>query len=576
MSKFISPVDLNILGHGFVAVAQEMAAALVRSAFSSIVREAKDCSTCLLDSQGKLVAQSHRIPIHMNSLSAAFSWIADHHDVEGIQPGEAFITNDPYRLGQHANDIILFTPVFFEDEVAGFAGSLVHHLDIGGGAAAVNLASVDVFGEGLLIPSLKISLETDLNGGILEQILFANVRSPQDMAGDLAAQVAANNVGERRLRDMVRRYGLEVIHRAMEDIQHYSERILRRAILDLPDGDYHATTFLDDDGVSDEPVQICVLLSTEGNNITVDLTGTAEQTVGAINAPFASTMSSIYSFVATHFLQDPTFINEGCYRPVTIVAPEGSLLNPRHPAPIYGRVIAVNRLYSGLKEALAKVAPDKVLAAGFDSPCQYSMSHMSTEGYRVMSGTLWGGWGAGPEADGPDALCSHLSNSSNLPVEYEEQEFDFLRLEGYELVPDSGGSGQFRGGLGMRRSYRILRSDVLFSAVADRFRLAAPGLHGGQPGGTGRFLIFREDKEITLGPKSTNVRLHGGDVLVLEMGGGGGRGDPKEREHDRVVSDLVERKVSFESALSDYGLTAEQVRLIQDTFYDELGVADGL
>ncbi|RIK39383.1 MAG: methylhydantoinase, partial [Chloroflexi bacterium] len=294
----VDPAAFTIISQGLASIAQEMGEQLVRSAYSTIIREARDCSTSLLDADGRVIAQAQFCPIHMNSFSTVFEAFAAKYDVRALRPGEALLTNDPYSGGQHLNDFVLFTPIFSEDDLIAFSASIGHHLDVGGGAAGPNAAAGDIFSEGLRIPLLKLNLERDLGSGILEEMIRANVRPPNLVMGDVYAQVAANRTGETRLLELVERFGLGRVLEAARAVQDYSERLARAAIAAIPDGAYEAEDFVDDNGFSDEPLRVAVRITVRGETMHLDFAGSAPQTRGIINSPLTSTISSALGAVA--------------------------------------------------------------------------------------------------------------------------------------------------------------------------------------------------------------------------------------------------------------------------------------
>jgi N-methylhydantoinase B len=540
-------VAFSVLSRALVAVCEEMSIAILRSAYSSIVREGRDCSTALLNSRGEVLAQAARIPIQMNSLSLAMEWFRDRGRLDGIQRDEILITNDPYCNGQHLNDIMIFAPVYAASDIVAYTGSVIHAVDLGGPAAAINTTAIDVYGEGLRIPGLRLHMR-DIEGGWFEELLRGNSRTPDDLMGDLHAQLAANRLGAKRYIELITKYGLDLLAEVSGDLMAYSERLVRNQIAQLEDGDYYGEDSFDTDGLTDTPRNIAVTLRVRGTEIIADFAGTDPQTPGPGNSPLAATHSGVYSFVAAYLLGDSTYVNQGCFVPVKALVPYGSLLNPKPPAPVLARTNAANRAYSALKRAFACVRPDSVLAGGQDCPCTFSLSHLGDGGYRVLTGTTMGGWGAAPDFDGQDGLSSQMSNATNLPVEYEEATFDFVRVLNFELIPDSGGHGRYRGGMAQRRTYLMLKDNVYFGAYTDRFRVPAWGLFGGEAGRTGAFTIIRTSGEsISLQPLASNVLLHAGDVLVMDMAGGGGYGDPALRDPALTARDIAEGRVTEQS-----------------------------
>jgi N-methylhydantoinase B len=553
MTARIDQATFNIVSHGLHAIAQEMGERLVRSAHSTIIREARDASTSLLDGRGRIVAQAQFCPIHMNSFGKVFEAFAKRHDLATIKPGEGLITNDPYSGAQHLNDIFVFTPVFHAGRLIAFSASLGHHIDIGGGAAGPNTRAPDVYAEGLRIPLLRFDLEKDLGEGMLEQLIRINVRPPDQVMGDLYAQLAANHTGKVRFIEMLERFGEATVVAAAEELQDYSERLAREAIAAIPDGVYQGEDFVDDNGFTDEPLKVAVKVTVKGDSLAVDLSGSSAQTKGIINSPIASTVSAVYGALALLLGGGAIPVNDGLYRPIRDVhVPYGSFLNPSLPVPVRARNSACNRIYNAIMLALAPAVPHKVLTSGHDTTNAIGMGHMGADGYRVYMEVAGGGWGACAEADGADVVDCGIANCSNVPVESIEKDFPFMRIEEYALRRGSAGAGKRRGGLGVRRVYRILADDVAFNCYSDRFRFEPWGLLGGKAGSRSRFLVERGGETIALQSK-VNITLRKGDRLIIETAGGGGYGRPRERERGLVAEDATNGLISAQEAAEVYG-----------------------
>lgn len=546
----IDPSTFAVVSQGLASIAQEMGEKLVRSAFSTIIREARDCSTSLLDRDGRVVAQAQFCPIHMNSFTKVFEAFARRHDLSSLRPGEALLTNDPYSGGQHLNDFVLFTPIFFGDELIAFGASIGHHIDVGGGAAGPNAGATDVYSEGIRLPLLRFDLERDLGDGLLEQMIRANVRPPDLVLGDVYAQIAANKVGETRLLELVARHGAATVGAVAAAVQDYSERLARRAIAAIPDGVYTAEDFVDDNGYTDEPLRVAVTITVAGDAMRIDFAGSAPQTRGIVNSPLTSTISSAYGAIAL-LLGGTIPVNDGLYRPVEIDVPLGSFLNPSRPLPVRARNNPCSRVYNAIMLAMALVLPDRVLTSGHDTTNAVGMGHLGEDGYRVYMEVVGGGWGACAEADGDDVVDCPLANCSNIPIESLETEYPFLQIEEYGLNRGSAGAGRHRGGLGVRRVYRVLDDGVALNCYSDRFRVRPWGLFGGQPGKSTRYLVERDGEQIAI-PSKANVSLRKGDRLIIETAGGGGYGPPEERDPCAVAEDVANGYLTEEEARAIY------------------------
>lgn len=558
MMTKIDPADFNIVSGAFKSIAQEMCDILLLSAYSSIVREAKDCSTCVMDAAARNVAQAEAIPIHMNSLAAAVPHIRAKYDLETVGPTDAFITNNPYENGQHLNDIIFLLPVFHEGRLAAFTGSICHQLEVGGAVAGSNADATELYQEGLIIPTMRIDTERDLNGGIVEQFIGANVRLPDTILGDFRAQVSAVLRGRELLQSLFDRHGLELASACMAELQDYSERMLRATIAALPDGEFFGEDSLDGRTLDSPQPVIRARVVIDGDQALVDLSETDDQISWPVNAPVASTHSAVLTvFGQLAGAGVPT--NDGIYRPIEIVTRKGSLLDPRHPAPVRGRMSSAYRTASAVKRALANAAPEQFSAAGGDTTNAVTMSRRSPGGgYEMFGEIVMGGNGAGPSNDGAEVVAQMLSNTGNTPVEAIEMDLDFVRIAEYALIADSGGAGRHRGGLGVRRVYDILDDDVLISTNSDRHNTAPWGLAGGNDGSLAAFTVIRNGEAMRV-PAASNIRCGKGDRFVIEIPGGGGYGDPRTRDPAAIREDLRCGRVSAAAAREIYGVSASEV-----------------
>lgn len=534
----VDPVDQAVITQGVIAAAKEMGVKLVRSAYSPVVREANDCSAALLDRHGNVVAQAELIPMQLGPIGTTFQPCAELYPPETLEEGDFYINNDPYHGGQHVPDVFLFSPIFHEGVLVGFSASVAHHLDLGGGAPGLNPEATDVHQEGIIFPPSKYNLKRDWNGGPFERLVRANIRVPEQTIGDFNAQFAANGIGARRVRDLCARFGSETVMAAMAELLDYSERRMRAAIAEAPDGVYEGEDALDDDGLGEEPLVVKAKVTIAGDQVRVDFTGTCDQVKTNLNCPYASTIAAALSCVKSVLTSPDIPFNEGSKRPIEISAPYGSLLNPRPPAPVRARMLSGYRAFNACMKALAQAVPERVIAAGYDTTEVICLSHLGEDGYRIYLEIFGGGYGASAGADGCDAVDSPLSNCGNVPVESMDMEYDFFRVEQYGLRPDSGGQGRQRGGLGFVRRYEITQDDVGFATYADRFRIAPEGLFGGAPGVTARTYVERGNERIELASKQS-FKLRKGDVLVTMTGGGAGYGDPAERSPAALARDAA-------------------------------------
>lgn len=546
-TKGLDPVDYAVISQALIAIAREMGTKLIRSSYSNIVREAQDASAALFDPAGNVVAQAELIPMHLGSMSEIFRACVERTPISELKPGDFYINNDPYGGGQHLQDVFIFTPIFVDGDLIAFAGTVAHHLDLGGGNPGMTPDAVDVHAEGIIIPPSRYTYDRDWNGGPLERLVAANVRVPSQTIGDFYAQFAANAIGAARMAELCQRYGITTVAAAMTELMAYAERRFRSALAVIPDGTWYGEDAVDDDGITDQPLTVKAAVTKRGETVSVDYAGTIGQVGRNLNCPWASTVSATLAAIKCALTSPDIPFNEGFKRPITVTAPKGTLVNPNYPAPVRARLLAAYRCFNAVLKALAQVVPDKVIAGGNDSTHALAISHLGERGYRVYLEIYGGGFGGGPRGDGCDAVDSPLSNCTNTPVEATDMDFDHFRIVGYGLLPDTGGAGRFRGGLGLFRRFLILKDGTNFATYTDRVRLAPYGLFGGHDGSRTRIEIERDGAIIKLKSKD-RVDLRKGDFLTLYSSGGGGYGDPATRDPALAARDLAEGYVTARSA----------------------------
>jgi N-methylhydantoinase B len=553
-SAALDPVDYAVISQALIAIAREMGTKLVRSSYSNIVREAQDASAAIFDAEGNVVAQAELIPMHLGSMSEIFRACAAAHPIATLKEGDFYINSDPYGGGQHLQDVFIFQPIFYDGRLIAFAGTVAHHLDLGGGNPGMTPDAVDVHAEGIIFPPSVYSYARDWNGGPLERLVAANVRVPAQTIGDFYAQFAANAIGDARLKQLCGKYGAGTVTAAMTELMAYSERRFRAALAAIPDGTWTAVDAVDDDGLTDEPLKVRATVTKKGESISVDFEGTCGQVRRNLNCPFASTVSSSLSAIKSALTSPDIPFNEGFKRPITVTAPKGSLVNPAYPAPVRARLLAAYRCFDAVLKALAQVVPQQVIAGGNDATHALAISHLDPDAgrYRVYLEIYGGGFGAGPRQDGCSGVDSALSNCTNTPVETCDMDFDHFRIVEYALVPDSCGHGRRRGGLGLRRRFLILKDGTNFATYMDRMRHAPYGLFGGSDGERVRCEIEREGRTIRVRSKD-RVDLRQGDVLTLTTAGGGGYGAASEREPARIAEDVRNGIIGADTARRVYG-----------------------
>jgi N-methylhydantoinase B len=549
----VDSVSFNIISQALISLTKEMNLNLIRAAYSTIIREVQDASAAFLDIEGNVIAQSSSNAIHLNSIGSAFRGCMEKHPLSEIQEDDILINNDPYRGGQHLPDIFLFSPIFYKKKLIGFAGSVGHHLDVGGGgASSLNPLATDIYSEGLVIPAIRIPHFTNFNEGFFSELFSSNVRVPQKTLGDLNAQLAANRTGIKRVLKLVEKYGVELVLEVMNEFLNYTERMTRSEIQRIPPGFFSGEEILEGDPLSNRDFKIKVTIEIKSSSIKVDFSGTDPQAKGMINAPKAATISSVHTAFKSLLTGESIPANEGCNRPVEIHIPYGTIINPYSPAPVRGRINACLRVFDVILRALSKALPQKIIASGFNTSTLFSLSYMTKDRFEVFTEPVRGGYGAGPFNDGACQCGTPMDNCTNTPVEAIENDYTSFRLIRYELIPELSGDGQFRGSPGARREFEILKDGVSFASFSDRHSHKPWGLFGGGEGGCGGFIVNRGSKKIKLRSHST-FNFQAGDILSVIIGGGGGYGHPKRRKKEMVLQDLIEEKISMAKAKKIYG-----------------------
>ena len=558
----VDPVRLGVIWGGLVSIAEEMGAVLRRTAYSEGVREGRDFSTAFFDASGRMVAQGNFSPGHLGSMPFAVRNSLTDYPKETLRPGDAILMNDLYMGSGHLPDFFLTTPVFCRDKLVGFAVNCAHHVDVGGLAAGSQAVAVaDFHAEGIRVLPVKAWSQGEPNREVFK-IISGNVRVPEKVLGDLKAQRNANRVCEIRFQEFVDIHGLDTVRTCMDAILDESEKAMRAAIDEIPDGTYVAEDYFDDYAEGSEPVKIRVAATIAGSNITYDFTGSSDQTPSGLNSLLNYTRA--YSFFATKCVtvQDQVPQNEGCIRPIRIIAPEGSLFNPRPPAAGGARAIMQQRIVDTILLALSQAIPEKVCAnsSHWANPLYGGLDPRTGRRF-VYYEIMIGGTGARPHKDGAEGLCTSF-NLENIPVEVNERNYPVL-VEQLGFVRDSGGPGKYRGGTALRKDVKMLGKEVTFSNLTERQRFYPRGLFGGT--GTARGFTI-------LNPATENRRLHSkglyhlkeGDVIAGQTSGSGGYGNPWERDPRAVLEDVLDDFVSLEGARRDYGVVIDPMTMSVD------------
>ncbi len=562
----LDSVGLHVLHNALANIAAEMALVMMKTSYSTIFNEGLDFSTVLLDREGNLIAEKNYTPSMMGAIPHTVRWTLEEFGEEFFNPGDVVVHNDPYRGNCHIPEHMMMKPIFRGDELLAFAGAIGHVAEVGGKAPG-SFASdaTDVYQEGLRLPPVKL-MEAGQHNQQLWRVILANHRTPRNTWGDFHAMIGALNVGERRLGSLVERYGLETVRDGSRALIDYSDRRLRAEIETLPDGCFEASTIVEDDGVSADPFEVRVAVTIRGNEVIADFTGSSPQVRGPMNCTYVVAASAVYN--AIFCVADPQMLiprNSGCYRPMRIIAPAGSVVNVMHPGPsVGGNTDLQPKLVDLLLAALSQAVPESVAASsgGSSSNLLFGGTHPETGQY--YSNYHFDGTGAGGTAlkDGNDAEITRHSNCRNTPIEIFEHRYPLRTLE-YRLVADSAGAGKHRGGLATQRTFEIEADEITFSALFDRSRIAPEGLFGGLPGlgselvvrrvGESDFRPFDEVFGVASPTKFTNVVLKRGDQLRYRTPGGAGFGDPRERDPISVREDVLEGYLTAETASRDYG-----------------------
>lgn len=558
------PITLSVLWGGLVAAAEEAANTLQHTAYSEAVREGRDFSAGVFDRHGRLLAQADLSPGHLGSMPFAVQNMLRFYPVEDLTPGDFILMNDLYMGSGHLLDYFGMTPVFVDETLIGFSVACCHLIDTGGSAPGGQTVEgiVDYFQEGLRLLPVRLFTGGHANGELL-RVIEANVRIPQKVLGDLRAQRLGCMEGARRFGELVRRHGVEVFETCCNELLDNSEAAVRDAIRAIPQGRYEFADYVDDYGRGTPPIRIAVAVDVRDGDITLDFTGTDPQTVSGLNCPINYTRSYCYWAVKAVTTQHHIPQNEGQVRPVHLIAPEGSFVNPRPPAGAGARAVLNTRIVEVILGALASALPGTVTSANshFANPTIGGEDPQSGSPF-VFYDLFVGGLGAHSAGDGTEAI-GPVFGFEALPIEVIEASYP-VRIERMEMMPDSGGAGRYRGGCGIRRDIRVFASKARLNNLTERQRFAPWGLFGGLSGKVGRTLLNPGADEEVLHAKGS-YELKAGDLLRFELAGAGGYGDPFDRSEESVRRDVIEGYVTLESARSVYGVVLDPATLELDS-----------
>lgn len=558
------PAAFEIVKNALYKIAEEMRVVLCKTAYSPILKSAGDFSCGIFDAKGEMVAQGPDLPIHLGSMPDAVRAVVqafggDTHD------GDVFVHNDPYFGGSHLPDVNVVRPAFYEGRLLGYACLRAHWPDIGSATPGSYGAVTEIYGEGLRLPPLRLVSKGVMNVD-LEKVILANVRTPDERQGDLGAQLAATLRACERLKTLARRYGGAELVAYMAEVLDYSERLMRAALADLPDGEGSFADFCDGDGIpdnpdgSDAPFWIRMRVKKTGDRLVVDFAGSDPQVKGPMNAPLSVTSSGV--FCGLKMAVDPNSLippNSGCWRAIEVTAPKGTVVNVQFPAPVvYANHEMSHRVADMVMGALASVWPDHVMACSQGTSAVVTFGGVDPRSGRryVSYETIKGGFGARPNKDGINTVASGISNTMNTPIEVLEMAFP-LRVEHYEINPDSGGAGRYRGGCGARRRWTLLEgADAVGSLCMERMRSAPFGLHGGLAGSPAVVTLTTPGGAPRHLPSKGAFQAPAGSVVDMITPGSGGYGRPPERDHNAIARDLLDGYVTEKAVSTDYGIAS--------------------
>jgi N-methylhydantoinase B len=549
MAYKADPVTMQVIRYGLEAIADDMGYNLMRMGRTTIVKEIMDINCAVLDATGGILAQAHLCPLMMFSLPETAANMLK--DVEKFEEGDVIICNDPYLGGQHLLDMQFFSPVIYDGELIAFVANIAHQLDMGGavpGGVAGGLT--EIFQEGLRVPFTKLYRNGKEDRKIFD-FIGRNIRIPEKTLEDFRAQAATTVGGVKRVKELVAKYGLETYKQCTAMLLDYAEDMVRRAFRTMPDGDFTGVDYVDDDGISDDPFKVQVNVHKKGEEIWVNFNGTSRQAKGNINCPWSCSQGGVFYTIVG--IVDPYMVvNSGTFRPIHVESEEGLITNPKPPAGVTARSQVMTKITEAMLKAMSQAVPNRVVSGSHGQACTCSFNGIHPEtgkrfSYIEIQG---GGAGARPDKDGPDGQDLHLGRFLNTPVEAAEIENPVM-IERYEFIPDSGGAGKYRGGLSLRRDIRFF-TEVTWARYSDRQKFSPQGLFGGMEGTRGELVLNpgtpQEQKQ-----KSKGVtQIKAGDLLSIRLPGSGGYGDPRDRDQKLVRWDVLNGKISIESARKNY------------------------
>ena len=562
MSLHVDPIDFELFKNALFAAADEMAVTVCRTTYSGVLRDNMDFSTSITDAAGNIVAQGLTLPMHLGSVRTALAAVLARYGND-VREGDVYALNDPFEGGMHLPDVFMFKPVFVNGERVAFACCTAHQADVGGRVPGSNAAdSTEIYQEGLRIPPMKL-FDRGARNETLWRLIERNVRIPVQVFGDLRAQLAACEIAEREIRARIARHGLDPARAMMREMLDYTERMTRAALAELRDGEYEFEDWIDDDGVDfGKPIRLFVTVRKRGDRIAFDWAGSSPQVKGAINATLSVTQATSFTAIRSLLPADVPN-NDGTFRAVEVTAPRGTIANMELPGACAARGLTGFRMLDCAFGALAKMAPDKVCAASDGGNVGISVG-----GYRadrspfIYVDFTCGTWGGRPFSDGLEGNANLLANMAAQSAEVSEIE-NPVEILANELVADACGAGRFRGGAPFYRDYRMREEEATVQVRSDRQVHRPYGLYGGRPGAPGAVVLNPEGEAKTL-PSKITMTCRRGDVVRWVLPGGGGWGDPLDRDPGRVLRDVRNELVSPAAAERDYGVVVDTGRWTVD------------
>ena len=558
----IDPVRFEVIRNALLAITEEMGATLRRAAYSTNIKTRGDFSCAFFDRDLRTIAQAFAQPSHLGSLAHIVPRAITAYGAEKLRPGDGILINDPYLGGVHLNDITLITPVFHAGGLFGYVANIAHHVDVGGGAPGSIGVSSEIYQEGMVIPPIRFVKEGQIDQDIFA-LIRSNFRGTKEISGDFRAQTAANRLGAQRLEAMLGQYGPEELARYLGELLNYTERRTAAAFAQFPDGTFSAESYMDGDGIRDEPIKLAVTVRIERGHISVDLRECAVQRQSPTNATSSQTYSGVV-YVLKCLIDPDIPVNDGFYRLVDIRTTPGTVVDARHPAAVAAGWEVAMQLCDLLFKALAVPLPDRVLAGTKGCICNIAFGgiHPLSGEYFTFYETIAGGYGATRQNDGMDAVQAHFQNTENAPVEETEANYP-VRILRYELIPNSEGGGQHRGGLGVRRDYTFPGHTPSFSILSDKAKYPPWGLFGGGVARPARY-ILNPDTEARELPSKITFPLKPEDVVSVQTPGGGGCEPAWKRPPELVAEDVALGKLSRERAQQIYGVVLHPATLAVD------------